>query len=192
MEELAVRELIEKIRQDIRFQCPIVAMIECAPGIEASNIERNIRQAGIHNVCVMSERAGYKEGVPKTEQTTMEMLYDLRRALLPGAGERQGLAYSDKVVTWSVTGQPEATWLQATKDLLKLQMNSLRKVFPKNPPEYGDVRMKITAKVNGQSDDLLIALMMALYWSGRFWADKERYGNWHEMINSISRSRTLI
>lgn len=187
-----MRELITEIRKDVRFQCPIVAIIECAPGIEASNIERNIRQANIANVCVMSERAGYKEGVPKTEQTTWEMLHDLQRALLPGPGGRQGLAYADHVVTSSVVGREPEEYLIATKELLKLQMNSLRKVFPKNPPEYGDVRMKITAKVNGQSDDLLIALQMALYWSGKFWSNKERYGQWHELIDSVSRSRMLI
>lgn len=169
-----------------------MAIIECAPGIEASNIERNIRQAKIRNVCVMAERAGYKEGVPKTEQTTWEMLYDLQKALLPGAGGRQGLAYSDRLVTHSVVGRPQSEWVDATKELMKLQMNSLRKVFPKNPPEYGDVRMKITAKVNGQSDDLLIALMMALYWSGKFWENRERYGNWHDMINSTSRNRIVM
>lgn len=167
-------------------------MIECAPGIEASNIERNIRLARIPNVCVMAERAGYKEGVPKTEQITWEMLYEIQRALLPGPGGRQGIAYADKIVTSSVVDKPPEKWAEATKDLMKVQMNSLRKVFPKNPPEYGDVRMKVTAKVNGQSDDLLIALMMALYWSGKFWADKERYGNWHDMINSVTQSRRVF
>lgn len=178
--------LIDKVRQDSRFNCPIIAIVECAPGIEASNIERLIRLANVKDVCVMSEQAGYKEGVPKTAKTTEYMLYELQQCMLPGPGGAARLCYWDELITWSIDDVPPEKWGRKIRKKMREQMNNLRKVHPSKMREHGDTPFKITAKINGTSDDLLVALQMALYWRTRFWADeKGKYKEIHERINSV-------
>lgn len=172
--------LVRAIRMDKRFNCPIVMIVECAPGTAASHVERLIREAEIPNVCVMSERKGYLEGVPKTERITWEYVVELSRALSSGY-----LVYSDAIVTY----QPNAAAKNPRKTVLKLKkrlkamMGNLRKVYRKSQEEHGDKRFFITAKINGAPDDMLVACAMAIYWRGVFLRDPEgKYAAWHERI----------
>lgn len=182
----AVLKLIHQIRQDARFNCPIVVMAECAPGIEASNIERMIRLANIPGVCVMAEQAGYKEGVPKTAKSTEYMLYELQQAMLPGPGGAARLCYWDEMITWAIDNVPPEKWARKIRKKMREQMNNLRKVYPTKMREHGETPFKITAKINGTSDDLLVALQMALYWRTQFWADEAgKYKEFHDRINSV-------
>ena len=182
----AVLQLIRKIRQDQRFRCPIVVMAECAPGIEASQIERMIRLANISGVCVMAEQAGFKEGVPKTAKSTEFMLYDLQQAMLPGPGGAAKLCYWDELITWAIDDVPPEKWARKIRKKMREQMNNLRKVYPKKRAEYGETPFKITAKINDTPDDLLVALQMAIYWRSIFWSDvDDKYKEIHNRINSV-------
>lgn len=185
-EAMAVIQLIETLREDVRFRCPIIVMAECAPGIEASNIERMIRLANLSNVCVMTEAAGGKEGVPKTARSTEFMLYELQREMLPGPGGAARLCYWDSLITWEIADVPKERWAHKVKRKMREQMNNLRKVYPKKQPEHGDSKFKITAKINGTSDDLLVALQMAVYWRTIFWNDVDgKYAAVKDRINSV-------
>lgn len=182
----AVINLINKLREDQRFQCPIVVMAESAPGIEASQIERMLRLANISGVCVMCELAGYKEGVPKTAKSTELMLFALQRAMLPGPGGVAKLCWWDELITWSIDDVPPEKWPSKIRKKMREQMNNLRKVVPTKTREYGDTPFKITAKINGTPDDLLVALETGIHWRDVFWANERgQYSEVQDMINSI-------
>jgi hypothetical protein len=129
-EKTAILSLIAQIRLDRRFSCPIVMIVECkstflitgAPGTAASHIERLLREAQIPDVCVMSERKGYLEGVPKTEKITWEYVVELSRAL-----QTEYLTYSDFIVTYKtkVSKDPKKSILKLKKRL-KAMMSNLR------------------------------------------------------------------
>jgi len=122
-EALSIISLITTIRQDHRFNCPIILAVECAPGNAASYVEREIRQANIPDVCVMSERKGYMEGVPKTEGITYEYVVEISRALSSGF-----LTYADEIVTYKPNSAKEPKKLVLKlKQRLKAMMGNLRK-----------------------------------------------------------------
>lgn len=182
----AVLGLVRQIREDQRFQCPIVVMAECAPGIEASQIEKMLRMAQVPGVCVMNEQAGYKEGVPKTAKSTELMLYALQRALLPGPGGAARLCWWDELITWTIADVPKEKWGDEIREKMREQMNNLRRVYPTKIREYGETPFKITAKINGIPDDLLVALETGLHWRDVFWSNERgQYTEIHSIINSV-------
>lgn len=179
VEAESILHLINEIRQDKRFQCPIVMMVECAPGIAASHVERIINAAQIPDVCIMAERKGYLVGVPKTEQITYEYYVELERALATGL-----LCYSDSVIAHDprneLTGE---ALINQLKDRMAAMMGNLRKEYAKNRRLDGTRTFVITAKPN---DDMFIALEMAIFWRRKFWSS-EKYELWHQRIRGHSR-----
>lgn len=152
--------LVNKLRSNAKFNCPVVAIIESAPGIQASHIERYLREAQIPDLFVMSERKGYIEGVPKTDKITEEYVYELQRVLYSDY-----IAYANDIFVYDKTVVKE-------KQKLETMMENLRRVPIRTTTEYGHQKYKITAKVNSAGpDDLLIALCMILYWRTVFWTD---------------------
>ena len=156
----AIIDLVTKIRERNDFACPIVCAIESAPGIQASHIERYLREQQLPSLFILAERAGYMEGVPKTESITLEYVYELERALCSNC-----LVYAKDIITHHKKPEKE-------KERLKVMMENLRKVPRKQQQEHGDQRFQITAKLSGQPDDMLIALCMCLYWRKKFWEDR--------------------
>lgn len=185
-EKDAILTLIRAIRNDARFQCPIIMAVECAPGIAASNVERFLREENIPDVCVMRERRGYLEGVPKTEAITHEYLFELQRALTPGPSGQALLSYTDSLLSYEPdSGKPPAKLALRIKKRMRGMMGNLRKVYQHRAQEHGNLRFSITAKINQSPDDLLIALQIALYWRGVFLRDPQRkYQEWHDIIHT--------
>lgn len=166
--------LIRRIRSYNLFKgVPIVAIIEAAPAISASQISRHIEEARLPDVVVMSERRGYVEGVPKNDVITYDLLVELVRVMTPGT-----LAYWNQLITIKKN-------VEKVKASFESMMSNLRAV-PLNPnQENGDKRYKITAKIGSSPDDMLVAAMMCLYWRGVFWKDRSgKYSEWKAVIRS--------
>lgn len=158
--------------------------IESAPGIAASQIERYIAdevskyraegKPGMEDICIMRERSGYIEGVPKNELITYEYFFELERKLGDGT-----LGYYDKLMSYDKKPEKEKARLEA--QMRNFRMQELKKLV-----EHGDQHYKLTAKLSGgASDDTLIALCMVLYWKGVFKKDAAKYGDWHSKILQI-------
>jgi hypothetical protein len=178
VEAESILALITEIRQDNRFRCPIVMMVECAPGIAASHVERVIEAAKLPDVCMMSERKGYLVGVPKTEQITYEYYVELERVLSTGL-----LEYSDQIVVHDPRSELSGSALvEQLKDRMGTMMKNLRKEYAKNRRLDGTRSFVITAKPN---DDMFIALEMANFWRRKFWS-LEKYKHWHDRIRGMS------
>ena len=180
-EKDAILGIVRQIRNQAQYQCPMVVMVEAAPGIAASYVERYLREANIPGFFMMKERRGYMEGVPKTEAITVEYVYELTRALRP-QGTHALLGYASEVITHKRNPVKE-------KARLHNMMRNLRKVFRKTMVEHGDTRFFYTAKIGASPDDMLIALgrqllslslslsplaAMALYWRRQFWVDEHQ------------------
>lgn len=144
----AVMTLIRKIRDRTEYQCPIVCCIEAAPGIAASHIERYLRESQVKDLFILRERKGYIEGVPKTEAITLEYIFEIQRHLCS-----EWLVYGKEIITYHKKPEKE-------KERLKIMMENLRKVPRNRNQEHGDQRFQITAKLSGQADDLLIAMVV--------------------------------
>jgi hypothetical protein len=100
--------------------------VECAPGIAASNVERFLREENIPDVCIMRERRGFIEGVPKTEAITLEYLFDLQRALTPGPSGQAFLAYSTNLITYDPdSGLPAEKRARKIKKRMMQMMGTL-------------------------------------------------------------------
>lgn len=161
----------------MELRCPIVCIPEAAPGMSASKIAADIEEANIPGIVVMSERSGYLEGVIKDDKVTFEYYSELEKALRSGC-----LTYWDGLITTlKDSGKPKRA--EKEKRRMAEMMANLR-MIPLNPNlEHGDMRYKITAKVGQAPDDLLVALMMCLYWRGVFWRDQTgKYREWKEII----------
>jgi len=149
-EKDAILGIVRQIRNQAHYQCPMVVMVEAAPGIAASYVERYLREANIPDFFMMKERRGYMEGVPKTEAITVEYVYELTRALRP-QGTHALLGYASEIITHKRNPVKE-------KARLHSMMRNLRKVFRKTMVEHGDTRFFYTAKIGASPDDMLIAL----------------------------------
>lgn len=178
-EAKAILTLLQEIRKDARFNCPVVMMVECAPGLAASHVERLIDEAHIRDVCIMSERGEqYRVGVPKTQAITFEYCVELQRVLIDGA-----LRYASNIVSYDPNGEREGPELvEELKTRMERMMRNLRKEYSKNTRLDGTRSFVITAKPN---DDMLIALQMVLYWRKKFWQNN-KYSNWHRHIRGSS------
>jgi len=179
VEAESIIHLIKEIRQDSRFNCPIVMMVECAPGIAASHVERIIEAAQIPNVCIMAERKGYLVGVPKTAPITYEYYVEVDRVLSTGL-----LSYAESIVVHDPRSELSGNALvEQLKDRMSTMMGQLRKEYTKNKKTF-----EITAKPN---DDMFIALEMAIYWRRKFWSN-EKYELWHQRIRGEAREDFLF
>jgi hypothetical protein len=169
------------MRKNVMLQCPIVCIIEAAPGLSASTISRDIEEANIPDLVVMSERSGYMEGVVKNDAITYEYYVELKRVMTVGC-----LTYWDQLIT-------NKRRPQKTQAKFENMISNLRAVPLQSNQVDGDKRYKITAKIGGTPDDMLIAAMMCLYWRGHFWRDPTgKYANWKNLILSRSNQRFLL
>jgi len=160
----AVIDIVKTIRSDARFDKPIVAIVESAPAISASHIESHLRHAKIDRFCLMSERKGYVEGVPKDAKITFEYIRETQRVL--GFGS---------VSIYENFMSPVGTVPEKELEKLGVMMGNLRAIPRKKNVDYGDQTYVYTAKLGRQADDILVAFMMVLYWRGVFWtSDKYR------------------
>lgn len=134
-------EIIERLRQHKSLRCPIVCIPEAAPGLSASKIADDIQTAGVPGLVVMSERAGYLEGVVKDNKITFEYYNELEKVLRTGC-----LTFWDKVVT---ARKDDGKFMKPEKEKARLaEMAANLKLVPidKNR-EHGDMRYTLTAKV---------------------------------------------
>lgn len=117
----------------------------------------------------MCERAGGGEGVPKTELITKEY-----------AGQIEGLLVNKELryASTCITNSEELVHgtLDDQKQRLLDQMGALRYEPIHKMKDYEPQKYKLTAKVGSTSDDILVALMMCLYWKHEFWrSDRLEY-----------------
>lgn len=176
----AVVRLINRLRDHLYLNVPIIAAIEAAPGLSASNIARDIREAGLPDVLVMCERSEYMEGVVKTEKVTFEYTQELRRIMTVGC-----LCYWDNMIV--DTGMTP----RKVQKRLHLMMSNL-KMIPVNKNQVdGDIRYKITAKIGGTPDDMLVAVMQMLYWRRKFW-ETPKYLEWQKKIMQLNGQRFML
>lgn len=132
---------------------PIIAIIEAAPGIAASNISKHMDDyASIHqmplNYMCECEDAGV--GVLKTKQINVEYRYCLEFVL-----KNRSLARNATVATLHPTNTGE-------KEVERLgeMMRSYH---------YDDKKHMITSKMDNSPDDILSALNQLLYFGLIFW-----------------------
>ena len=160
-------DIIRRIRNNLELRCPIVCIPEAMTGHSASKIAADIEEANLPGIVVMSERAGYLEGVTKDDKITFEYYSELEKAMRSGC-----LTFWDRLITtWNDRKQHQRTPLK-DKQKLGIMCQNLRMVPLNKNLEHGDMRYKITAKIGQAQDDILIALMMCLYWRGVFWRDQ--------------------
>lgn len=115
----------------------------------------------------MRERAGGGEGVPKNESTTREYVGILEGMLLQGE-----IVFAEDIVT--ISAKFIDGTIQDQIDRLHSQLGSLRLEPIRKLNDYAEQKYKYTAKTGASSDDLLVALMMCLYWKTVFWSSS----NW--------------
>jgi hypothetical protein len=128
---------------------------EAAPGIAAAHISSYVQ--GQPNLVFMYERAGGGEGVPKNNETTSIMKGEFEELL-----EQNLVRFAQNVITHENSFESE-------REKLFKQIENLRYEALKLVNDHDDQRFKLTAKMGGASDDLLVALMQIFYWKRRFW-----------------------
>lgn len=186
--------LFAQIRNDSRYQCPIVAIVESVACQTASYIASLLATSGLPNVFVMHERSKvngeWREGVPKDEKITQEMANDLTRVM--GIGY---LMLAEDIITYKFNEQkgPENYVSHVNKELdkLKLMMQNFRYVKRKTVEIQARERFFITAKTASTQDDILIALCMCIKWRKEFWLDRSgKYTAAQRIIRSYRPSYT--
>lgn len=168
----ALQYLISQIRNDNRYRCPIVMIIESVACQTASDIARLVATAGLPNVFVMHERSQvngqWREGVPKDQYITQDMANDLTRVL-----SIDYLVLAEDIITYKFNAAkgPDnyESHVQKELDKLKLMMHNFRRVRPEGIEIQTESRFKITAKTASNQDDILIALAMCIRWRKHFW-----------------------
>lgn len=185
-EKEAVLNIISMIRNNIYFSaCPIIAIIESAPGIAASHIESYLRP--IPNVCVMTERGDVAEGVVKSEPITAVYKEMLAQHLTDETlfVYENAIAYEGNYpVSIRDRHLSQEEILATMREKLVSQMRNYHYHPTKMVGETGQQKYKLTGKVGSEGDDLLIALMMGLYWKKIFWNKREKYHSWHKVIRA--------
>lgn len=179
----AVVGLIRAARQHIYLNVPFVIACEAAPGVSASTIARDLAESGEPNLEFMAERGPqYVEGVVKDMRVTHEYWVELKRVMETGS-----LYYWQDMITY-VPPEKRPEVRQSLETMIgNLGMHEVQK------PKYGESRYKLTAKVDGCPDDMLIALMMSLYWRGRFWRDTSgKYRQRQQQIRALSQFHFLL
>lgn len=173
----AVIGLILKMRDKLQLNVPIICAVEAAPGISAATIQRDIQESGIPDCCVLHESSDFMPGVVKTNAVTYEYLVEFKKILESGT-----LSYWKDMITEDGI---EAADVRKT---LETQMANLQAV-PLNKNQLdGDKRYKITAKIGGSPDDLLVSAMMCQYWGTKFW-QRKAYSEYQQKILKQSRLR---
>jgi len=176
-EKVAINTFIDNIRSVSYFKdVPIIAMIECAPGIAASHIETYLRKRRL--VFVMKERAsGSAEGVPKTEEITRQYVLGLMVAI-----NSDKIRFTDKLIT-----NYEDPYAALKK--LQIQLQNLRVCVATEGNEIKDTKFVIRGKTGTTPDDIAVALMMIIYWMNRFWsAQRKDYKEMRRLIMNMTKN----
>jgi len=167
LEQAAVLNVVRQLRQNRYYKNALfVFIIEAAPANSASYIERYLREADksqIGEYVVMTERNGYRQGVPKGKKETEEYFYQLQAKLTENY-----LAYSSNIVTFQNEDPTEM------RKQLEEMIRNYRLVDRTPDRATGDHIYYLTAKISGASDDLLMALVMILHWRTVF-LSKQKY-----------------
>jgi len=165
----AIHYLIDRLRADVRFRCPIVVIVEAVACLTASNVARYLRTARLPDVYVMHERSPvngqWREGVPKDDAITQQLAYSLTRVMSVGY-----LALGEEIITYK-DGKES---VQKELDKLRNMMNNFRRVWKEKTKPEQIQTYKITAKTLSSGDDTLIALCEAVFWREQFWLDPHK------------------
>lgn len=165
-------DLVEKFMTAIKThprmgkpsQVPIIVAIESCDG-HVMYIEPTVLSAAMRlglNVKMMTETHnemdGITKGVPKTDSTTAKMVVSI------------GIAMDTKIIgiaadCVSVASESAISRRSLDEDMLVLE---------RQLAAYRLVGNKYTGKTGGKNDDLLVAFMMAFYWSIVFCHDEKR------------------
>lgn len=176
-ERAAIIDLIARMRDNADLRCPIVCIPEAAPGMSGSKIAADIEEARLPGVVVMSERSQYLEGVVKNDLVTFEYYAELEKWLSSDC-----LTYWDGLLTTMKANGKQRNPVKEKNRLAEMMANFRMIPLNKNL-EHGDMRYKFTAKVGQAPDDMLVALMMCIYWRGVFWRDRTgKYSEWRQLI----------
>jgi hypothetical protein len=149
---------------------PIIAIIEAAPGIAASNISKHMDDfAALHHMPLnyMYECDEHGIGVLKTKQINVEYRYCLEFVL-----KNNSLAHDTELVTLHPSNPP-----QKELDRLGEMMRSYH---------WDEQKHIITSKMDGSPDDILSALNQLLYWGNVFWTTP-KYDQLRKHVILLSR-----
>lgn len=158
-ERASVLALIERMRAvPLLRECPIVMMVEALPGIAAAHIYTYVQDQP--NLVYMHERVGNAEGVPKNNDSTNDMKDEFETLM-----QQNNIRFANDVITYDIPFEKE-------RDKLFTQIENMRYEALPRANDHDEQKFKVTAKIGGRSDDLLVALMMVPYWKRRFWRSK--------------------
>lgn len=146
------------------FASTLVIAAEMNLGMESEWIKREVMRSGILNVIFMQEKL-LRSGVPTTHQTKKDMMMKLRGRLCAGR-----LRIADTFTTHGSVDE--------ILDTLKKQMIAFSEVKTPSSDPAAAVKVRWHGKRNGERDDIVIAMQLALYWSEHFRSDP-KYASWH-------------
>jgi len=154
---------------------PLVVAIEACSG-DSMYVSKFFQEASRHfgmNICILAEiKGGKDQGVPKDEDITKAMVYATEYSM---ANNTICIA-DDCVAVSSNVARPPPTMADQRRELTNQFMKF------RIDPNTG----KMNGKQGSCNDDLLITLMMTLYWSVEFCnSDREDYGEFKHLINLV-------
>lgn len=85
--------------------------------------------------------------------------------------KQEMISFSEKFFSASNT-------VQATKDQLEDQMNEYRQIIDEASTQFGKTRITYSGKGDTQQDDLVISLLLNIYWLEKFYCD-DMYARYH-------------
>jgi hypothetical protein len=151
-ERSVITSVVDGILKSPTYSDAIIVFIpENAPAIAASHLHTYIM--GYPRVCTMSECAGGRPGVPKTNNSTRDMQYLTEAALAAG-----NVAFAQTLITYRSTPAE-------MKTKLLTQMENYRWDEIPSASEFADKRFKLHGKSGGQNDDLLVSALMIPFWA---------------------------
>jgi hypothetical protein len=149
-------EKIDSISLLSAMSCKRCFIPENNLGLEASHLDTMVRS--FTNVRTFWEKET-RPGVCKTAQNTREYQFLMNNALY-----NQTIRFARNLFTTSRTGRNSSYTPETIKALLEEQ--TLRYHWEKKPAAdaFGKEKVTVTGKLHDKQDDLLIAVMMVLYW----------------------------
>jgi hypothetical protein len=132
-------------------------------GLEASHLDSMISDLADVETFWETDK---KPGVNKSEKATRGYQFLMSNSLAEG-----GLRFDRDLFT--VTREKTT---QCMRDQLEDQASRFHWAVRKSPDGFGKDKFKLSGKVGSLQDDLLVTLMMDMYWGRIYMAERERRG----------------